>query len=265
MGATTIWERWDSLLPDGTVNPGEMTSFNHYALGAVADWLHRVVGGLAPAAPRAIAGWLAAAAGRRPDLGPRPASTPYGLAECPGHWRTGRSPLKSWFHPTQPPKSSYPAATDRRLRLDRERTAVQPIPVSARSMTAMQWTELTSDAFPAAVAQCGGVCLVPLSVVERHGHHLPLGTDMYIGRELCRRAACAETGAGFPDNISTQIPEARHVPVRSVSRRSDPAVLLNNLCREIARNGLKKSPGQRPRRQPEPAAVFQRTATVRAA
>jgi alpha-L-rhamnosidase len=50
-GGTTIWERWDSLMPDGTVNPGGMTSFNHYALGAVADWLHRVVGGLAPAEP----------------------------------------------------------------------------------------------------------------------------------------------------------------------------------------------------------------------
>ena len=51
MGATTIWERWDSLLPDGSVNPGEMTSFNHYAFGAVADWLHRTVAGLAPAEP----------------------------------------------------------------------------------------------------------------------------------------------------------------------------------------------------------------------
>ena len=50
-GATTIWERWDSLLPDGTVNPSEMTSFNHYALGAVVDWLHRSVAGLAPLAP----------------------------------------------------------------------------------------------------------------------------------------------------------------------------------------------------------------------
>jgi len=50
-GATTVWERWDSLLEDGSVNPGEMTSFNHYALGAVADWLHRVVAGLAPAEP----------------------------------------------------------------------------------------------------------------------------------------------------------------------------------------------------------------------
>ncbi|KQO60362.1 family 78 glycoside hydrolase catalytic domain [Curtobacterium sp. Leaf261] len=51
MGATTVWERWDSMLPDGTINPGEMTSFNHYALGAVADWMHRTVGGLAPLTP----------------------------------------------------------------------------------------------------------------------------------------------------------------------------------------------------------------------
>ena len=51
MGATTIWERWDSMLPDGTINPGEMTSFNHYALGAIADWLHRSLAGLAPAEP----------------------------------------------------------------------------------------------------------------------------------------------------------------------------------------------------------------------
>ncbi|HTI15977.1 MAG TPA: alpha-L-rhamnosidase C-terminal domain-containing protein [Dictyobacter sp.] len=51
MGATTIWERWDSLRPDGSINPGQMTSFNHYALGTVADWLHRFVAGLSPVAP----------------------------------------------------------------------------------------------------------------------------------------------------------------------------------------------------------------------
>jgi alpha-L-rhamnosidase len=50
-GATTVWERWDSLRDDGSLNPGEMTSFNHYALGAVADWMHRMVVGIAPAAP----------------------------------------------------------------------------------------------------------------------------------------------------------------------------------------------------------------------
>jgi alpha-L-rhamnosidase len=85
MGATTIWERWDSLLPDGSVNPGQMTSFNHYALGAVADWLHRTAAGLAPAAP----GY------RRIMIRPCPGGgltwararhhTPYGLAECA--WR----------------------------------------------------------------------------------------------------------------------------------------------------------------------------------
>ncbi|GME56086.1 Bacterial alpha-L-rhamnosidase [Neofusicoccum parvum] len=53
MGATTVWERWDSMLADGSINPGEMTSFNHYALGSVADWLHTTVGGLSPLEP----GW----------------------------------------------------------------------------------------------------------------------------------------------------------------------------------------------------------------
>jgi alpha-L-rhamnosidase len=53
MGATTIWERWDSMRPDGSVNDPGMTSFNHYALGAVANWMHKNIGGLAPLAP----GW----------------------------------------------------------------------------------------------------------------------------------------------------------------------------------------------------------------
>jgi alpha-L-rhamnosidase len=139
MDATTIWERWDSLLPDGSVNPGEMTSFNHYALGAVADWLHRTVGGLAPAAP----GW------RHIDIRPRPGGgltfaharhrTPYGIAECfwkiergeitveieippntsasvslPGHHN---SPIEvgsgryHWSYPYQYPKVTHPPLT----------------------------------------------------------------------------------------------------------------------------------------------------------
>ena len=85
MGATTIWERWDSMLPDGSINPGEMTSFNHYALGAVADWMHRTIGGIAPAE----AGY------RRIRIAPRPSAglthaearhlTPYGIAEL--NWK----------------------------------------------------------------------------------------------------------------------------------------------------------------------------------
>ncbi len=75
MGATTIWERWDSMLPDGSINPGEMTSFNHYAFGAVADWLHRVVAGIAPLEP----GY------RRVLVAPRPGG---GLSSAGGSLRT---------------------------------------------------------------------------------------------------------------------------------------------------------------------------------
>jgi alpha-L-rhamnosidase len=82
MGATTIWERWDSMLPDGSVNSGEMTSFNHYALGAVADWMHRTIGGLAPAAP----GYRSIEVNPHPGGGITQAAarhrTPYGMAEC---------------------------------------------------------------------------------------------------------------------------------------------------------------------------------------
>jgi alpha-L-rhamnosidase len=46
MGATTVWERWDSMLPDGSINPGEMTSFNHYAFGAIANFLYERIAGL---------------------------------------------------------------------------------------------------------------------------------------------------------------------------------------------------------------------------
>lgn len=51
MGATTVWERWDAIRPDGTLHRTGMTSLNHYALGAVATWMHRVVAGLAPVEP----------------------------------------------------------------------------------------------------------------------------------------------------------------------------------------------------------------------
>jgi alpha-L-rhamnosidase len=93
MGATTVWERWDSMLPDGSINPGEMTSFNHYALGAVADWMHRTIGGLNPTEP----GYS------RMEIRPRPGGglthaqarhvTPYGLVESSWKIENGKFDL----------------------------------------------------------------------------------------------------------------------------------------------------------------------------
>jgi alpha-L-rhamnosidase len=83
-GATTIWERWDAIRPDNTINPGEMLSFNHYAFGAIGAWLYHRVAGLQadPAHP----GW------RRFTVAPLPGGdleyararvdTPHGKAEC---------------------------------------------------------------------------------------------------------------------------------------------------------------------------------------
>jgi alpha-L-rhamnosidase len=99
MGATTIWERWDSMLPDGSINPGEMTSFNHYALGSIADWLHRVVAGLAPTEP----GY------RRLIIRPLPEGeftharatlhTPYGVAESAWTIEDGAFTLRAIIPP----------------------------------------------------------------------------------------------------------------------------------------------------------------------
>jgi len=46
MGATTIWERWDGIKPDGTFQTPGMNSFNHYAYGAIGDWMYRIVTGI---------------------------------------------------------------------------------------------------------------------------------------------------------------------------------------------------------------------------
>ncbi|KAJ9118904.1 hypothetical protein QFC24_005867 [Naganishia onofrii] len=82
MGSTTMWERWDSMLPDGKINPGEMTSFNHYALGSVAAFMHSVIGGLSPLSP----GWKKILVQPRPGGTVTSAKTrhvgPYGEISC---------------------------------------------------------------------------------------------------------------------------------------------------------------------------------------
>lgn len=104
----------------------------------------------------------------------------------------------------------------------------------------MRWEELTGDCFVEAVKECEGVCLIALSVIERHGHHLAMGTDMYEGRGMLERVAKLEPVILFPDYYFTQIPEARHV-AGTISIDGDLMIrLLDNVCREIARNGLKK-------------------------
>jgi creatinine amidohydrolase len=104
----------------------------------------------------------------------------------------------------------------------------------------MRWEELTAKNFQAFVEKCGGVCVLPLGVVEKHGNHLPLGTDMITGRAVCEAATEREPAVVFPYYFFGQIAEARHYPgTVSISHTA----LMDNMlyvCDEIARNGLKK-------------------------
>lgn len=89
MGATTIWERWDSMRPDGSINPGDMTSFNHYTFGAISKFLVEKLAGLQSLSP----GWRASRF--EPNLGGGFLSgrathkTPYGIVS--GSWAVNAS------------------------------------------------------------------------------------------------------------------------------------------------------------------------------
>ena len=51
LGATTIWERWNSILPDGSISGTGMNSLNHYSYGSVVEFLYRYSAGIQPTAP----------------------------------------------------------------------------------------------------------------------------------------------------------------------------------------------------------------------
>jgi creatinine amidohydrolase len=104
----------------------------------------------------------------------------------------------------------------------------------------MNWLDLTGDDFKKAIRKAAGVCLVPIGCVERHGHHLPVGTDQYIARALCERVARVEPAVIFPDMCFTQILEARHCAGTVALSPELITNLLAGVCAEIGRNGFKK-------------------------
>ncbi|GAB3164697.1 family 78 glycoside hydrolase catalytic domain [Amycolatopsis stemonae] len=101
-GATTIWERWDGIKPDGSFNDPGMNSFNHYGLGSVGDFLYRSVGGLSPSSP----GYASLLVAPRPGGGLTSAKssyeTPYGGAVSDWSVSGGKLTLRV----TVPPGSS---------------------------------------------------------------------------------------------------------------------------------------------------------------
>lgn len=100
--------------------------------------------------------------------------------------------------------------------------------------------DLTSPKFPLAVEQAGGVCIIPLGIIEKHGPHLPIGTDMYESREIAFHAAEKEYAVVFPPYFVGQIFEARHQPGTIAYSNELMWKMLDETCKELSRNGLKK-------------------------
>ncbi len=103
-----------------------------------------------------------------------------------------------------------------------------------------QLEELTAPEFIQAVEKSSKTCILPIGVFEKHGAHLPLGTDLYIAREFALRAAVKEYTVVYPWYYFSQINEARHQP-GTISYSPDLIwKILQETLNELARNGFDK-------------------------
>ena len=100
--------------------------------------------------------------------------------------------------------------------------------------------EITSPQFLTAVEKAGGVCVIPLGIIEKHGPHLPLGTDLFEAREITCRAVEKEYAVVFPPYFTGQIFEAKHQPGAIAYSTELMWKMLDETCNELSRNGLKK-------------------------
>ena len=89
MGATTVWEHWDSRKADGSFWSADMNSFNHHAYGAVADWLYGAAGGIRPGKPGYAAVLFAPVPDRRLRSFEAELHTPHGICRSAWTWRDG--------------------------------------------------------------------------------------------------------------------------------------------------------------------------------
>jgi creatinine amidohydrolase len=111
---------------------------------------------------------------------------------------------------------------------------------NAGEKLSVRYEELTAPDFARAVAASGGTCIVPLGILEKHGPHLPLGTDLIDCREVSLRAAAAEYAVVFPPYFVGQIFEAKHQPGTIAYGSRMMLDFLQQTCDELARNGFKK-------------------------
>jgi len=113
------------------------------------------------------------------------------------------------------------------------------IPVKAQGLHS-RWDELTASDWPKALALSNQTCILPIGILEKHGPHVPIGSDLIQVREWSARATKKEYAVVFPDYFYGQINEARHQPGAFALPERIVWDLLEATCDEIGRNGFKR-------------------------
>ena len=111
---------------------------------------------------------------------------------------------------------------------------------ASQAKLSVHWEELTGPDFIDAVKRSQGTCLLPFGILEKHGPHLPIGTDLLDVRYASLHAAEQQYAVVFPEYYFGQIFEARHEPGTIAYSRELQLALLQETTDEMARNGCKK-------------------------
>ncbi len=103
-----------------------------------------------------------------------------------------------------------------------------------------RWDELVASDWQKALDSSSRTCILPIGILEKHGPHAPIGSDLIHVREWAARATKKEYAVVFPDYFYGQIYEARHQPGTFALPSKLILELLEATCQEIARNGFNK-------------------------
>lgn len=114
------------------------------------------------------------------------------------------------------------------------------VPASSQVKLSTKWEELTGEEFVQAIHRSQGTCVLPFGILEKHGAHLPLGTDLLNVRHISLSAAQNEYAVVFPEYYFGQIFEAKHQPGTVAYSLPLQLQLLQETTDEMARNGCKK-------------------------
>ena len=112
--------------------------------------------------------------------------------------------------------------------------------LNAQTKLSTRWEELTTPDFRQGIEKAKGTCLLPFGILEKHGPHLPLGTDLLNVRYASLQAASQEYAVVFPEYYFGQIFEAKHEPGTVAYSMELQLRLLQETTDEMARNGCKK-------------------------